>query len=125
MEAVFKESAQRVFQQVLLPVARGGNMPVDTGFLRASFRTTLNEPTMTLTFRKGPSGSFSLAPPALTIASARLGDTIYGVFTANYARYVEYGTSRMSGRGFVRLAAQQWQRIVREVSREAQTRAGG
>jgi hypothetical protein len=124
MTAVFKESAQRVFADMRVPVGAGGNMPVVTGFLRASFLATLNTPADTVTYRTGSGPAAVHADTvALVIAGAKLGDTIYGVFTANYARHVEYGTSRMTGRGFVRLAAQKWPQIVAAVSQEAESRA--
>lgn len=124
MEAVFKESTQRVFTLVRTPVGAGGNMPVDTGFLRASFIASLNAPVEEITFNVDKSGSFGFSdgPVSLVIANAHLGQTIYGVFTASYARPVEYGANGRPGRGFVRLAAQQWPAIVQKVSREAQAR---
>jgi hypothetical protein len=102
IEAVFKESAQEVFSIAQTPVARGGNMPVDTGFLRNSLVSGLN-------------GSTSLSGPdayTLAIAQAKLGDSVFGGWTANYARYVEYGAGGRTPRRFAGSAAEQWQRIV-------------
>jgi hypothetical protein len=127
MDAVFKESTQRVFEEVLVPVGAGGNMPVDTGFLRASFQATLNAPTTTPTFRPENPGTYTpdVAQVALVINGATRGDTIYGVFTANYAVDQEYGSRGRDGRGFVRLAAQRWQQIVSAVASELQARVTG
>lgn len=102
IELVFKQSAQDVFEIAQRPVAKGGRMPVDTGFLRNSFVAGLN-------------GSTSLSGAdayALVIAGADLGDVVFGGWTAEYARHIEYGTSRMVGRHFALGAAQEWQRIV-------------
>lgn len=120
-EAVFKESAQRVLAEAQKPVGAGGNMPVDTGFLRASLQATINAPVAAVTFRT-EGQQYDAASVALVIAGAQLGDTIYGVYTANYARYVEYGSRGRAGRGFVRLAAQQWPQIVSQVVAEAKSR---
>ena len=100
IEAVFKESAQDVFEAAQRPKAQGGNMPVDTGFLRNTFVAESN--------------GFSTGPDAyvMQIAGMELGDTLIGGWTAQYARHVEYGTSRMAGSFFALRAAQQWQAIV-------------
>lgn len=125
MVAVFLEAAQRVIEQAQTPVAAGGNMPIDTGFLRASLVTTLNAPAAGIRFREEDVmvHHYSGTETALTIAGARIGDTIYAVWTANYASYVEYGVNGQPGRGFVRLAAQNWQQIVDEVTRDAVRRS--
>lgn len=102
LELVVKQSAQDVFSIAQTPVAQGGNMPVDTGFLRNSFVSGLN-------------GSTSLTGPdayVAAIAGMELGDSVFGGWTASYALHVEYGTSRMAGRHFALSAFQQWQAIV-------------
>lgn len=102
LELVVKQSAQDVGDLAQRPVAKGGNMPVDTGFLRNSLVSGLN-------------GTTSLSGPdsyVLAIAGAELGDSIFFGWTANYARYVEYGTQGRAGRFFMLNAAQQWQAIV-------------
>jgi hypothetical protein len=122
-EAVFKQSAQEVIETMQTPVAAGGNMPVDTGFLRASLRTTLNAPTQGGLANPGTPAQYDSGSVSLAINGAGLGDTIYAVYTANYASFVEYGSRGRPGRGFVRLAAQQWPQIVDQVAKEAQSRS--
>lgn len=143
MLAVFRESAQRVIleMQKVGPSAKnpgggaGGAMPVDTGFLRASLMTTLNSPDTTVKFKDDAIGAYVWQEGAIQIVilSAKIGDAIYAVYTASYARRMEYGfsgtdslgrTYNQQGYGFVRLAAQKWQTIVQEVVREAQSRVG-
>lgn len=102
LELVFKQSAQDVFETAQTPVAQGGRMRVDTGFLRNSFMSALN----------GQSGLAGPNAYVAVIAGLELGDTVFGGWTANYARHVEYGTSRMAGSFFALNAAQQWQAIV-------------
>jgi len=102
IEAVFKESAQDVFEAAQRPKAQGGNMPIDTGFLRNTFVAGIN----------GTAGTTGPDAYALAIAGMELGDAIEGGWTANYARHVEYGTSRMAGSFFALRAAQQWQGFV-------------
>jgi hypothetical protein len=101
-ELVFKQSAQDVFELAQTPKAKGGNMPVDTGFLRNSLVSQLN----------GQGNATGADAYVLTIAGAKLGDSVFGGWTADYALHVEDGTSRMAGNFFAGNAAQQWQRIV-------------
>ncbi len=113
--AVFREAAQEVIKDAQKPVSSGGNMPVITGFLRASGRATLGSPQLSQTVNaSGAAVSWDESQIAGVIASATLKDTISFVYTANYAGYVE------TRRGFVRLAAQKWPQIVASVSRRAE-----
>ena len=104
IEAVFKQSAQEVFSTAQKPVAQGGNMPVDTGFLRnESFISMLNNGTAI------EGGEAYI----LTILQAQLGDSIFGGWRAEYAKHVEYGARGRQGRRFAGQAAAQWQAIVK------------
>lgn len=113
LEAIFKESAQRLIEQAQTPRGAGGKMPVDTGFLRASGQASLTG------WPSGPSrqdegmGAFDYT---VTIAGARLGTTIYWGWTAEYAPYMEERYA------FARSAAQNWNGIVSAVVREAMAR---
>jgi hypothetical protein len=124
--AVFKEAAQRTVEIMQRPVASGGNMPIDTGFLRASLMGTVGPPSFPS--RERPDGqakfSFDGMQINLVIAGAELSDVITIAYTANYARHANYGARGRPGRRFVDLAAQQWPRIVSDVCSEAKARAG-
>ena len=102
MTLVIRASAQDVIEEAQAPVAKGGNMPVDTGFLRNSLQSSLN-------------GSTSLtgAESYVMVASRMVVGSVadFG-WSANYARHVEYGARGRKGRFFVRNAAAQWQDIV-------------
>lgn len=128
MTAVYRESAQRVIELAQTPVGQGGNMPVKTGFLRASGQAVLNGEPMGLVDR--PAGaetsySYDAGQVSLVIASAELSDRITFAYTAKYARAQEYGANGRAGRRFVGLAAQQWPQIVAQVAGEAQAKMGG
>lgn len=120
MEAVFKESAQRVIAEAQKPVGGGGNMPVDTGFLRASIQISVSEmPRIKTKSRPDPkagAGTYP-APQTFALATVQLGQTLYVGYTASYAGFQE------NRRGFVRLAAMQWPKIVSRVTQEARQRA--
>lgn len=135
MEAVFRTSAERVIVEMRTPKAKGGNMPVDTGFLRNSVVVTTDGPTPIREDAKPkPGASYDQTgddlsgPATLIIAQATIGQKIWACFTAVYAARREYGfvgkDSRgreisESGDGFVRLAAQNWQKIVSGAIRDA------
>lgn len=134
MDAVWKESTKRVIVEMRRPKAKGGNMPVDTGFLRNNVVVTTDGPTPIREDAKPKDGATydqgsDDLPGAinLVIASAKLGQTIWACFVAVYARRQEYGFRgkdskgrevNQAGNGFVRLAAQRWQKIVSDVVRE-------
>lgn len=110
-EAVLKESAQEVFRLAQTPQPgvgetggsfETGKIPVDTGALRNSFVSGLNGSTALA----GPDGYVGI------IAGMELGDSIFGGWTMEYARAIEYGTANMAGRFFAGNAARQWQAIV-------------
>ena len=120
IEAVFKESAQRVINE-----ARG-NTPVDTGTLRASLTATLNAPITDIQFRTPDAsvpddGGSSIAA---VIAGASAGDTVFAVYSMAYSVHVEYGARGRSPVRMVGRAAANWQSIVRAVSAEAKARVG-
>jgi len=123
--AVFQEAAQRVVEVMQTPVGAGGNMPVDTGFLRASLTASLDGSLPPLTDRPDDQArySYDAGQVNLVIAEAQITDTIVAAYGARYSRYQEYGARGQPGRRFVALAAQQWAAIVNEVCREAQSRA--
>lgn len=112
-EAVFKTAAQNVGEEII------SRTPVDTGFLRASLTATLNDKPMIK--RDVPNRDAAYPAPDITlgIEGAKLGDTIYLTFTANYARYVEYGTRNQFPAAMVRLSARNWPYHVQAAIREA------
>ena len=121
LDAVFKTAAQAVLEEV---VAR---TPVDTGFLRASLTASLER---MAPIRRGSRpgkdatpGSYPPPDVALVINSARLGQTIYASFTAEYSGVVEYGGENRKAVGMVRLAAQNWPKHVRDAVSAAKAAA--
>lgn len=128
MDAVFKESAQRVIAEAQKVRGEGGRMRVDTGFLRASGQVSLSGPPL---IRQGfvppadagpGSFAYSASPIALEIAGARLGGTIWFGYTAAYAAAREYGARGQAPDAFVRGAAQQWQDIVKQTTARIKAR---
>lgn len=120
--AVFQVATQNLFFEVIKPVGAGGRMRVDTGFLRASFRASLDAPI--LQNNPNPGGVSYTADTgaiSLTINQAEIGQTIYGMFTANYARPREYGSRGRPGDGFVMTNAARWQDFVNEAIIEVRT----
>lgn len=65
-----------------------------------------------------------LAEITVVIAGSELGETLYVGYTANYAAFVHFGTSRMSGRPWVQMIAQRWPAIVAAKEAELRSRLG-
>lgn len=108
MTALAMQATQDLIEQVQTPVAKGGKMRVDTGFLRASGQMSLTG------MPSGPargdadktySSDFSIAD----LAGFQLGQTIYFGWTAEYAKY------REAYDGFLISGIQNWQAIVNNV----------
>jgi len=119
MTALVRSSVNDVIEDAQTPVAKGGNMRVDTGFLRNSGMPSLNG------MPSGPSrpeskvpGSYTYSDYAarLVIANYQLGQTIYYGWTANYAKY------RNAYDGFLDNAVQKWPQIVERRANELKQR---
>lgn len=118
MIAVFQTSAQFLAEEIT------ERTPVDTGTLRTSFKTQLNEPVYM-------DGSYGNGPDLAAIAKAGIGDTIYMGFTMKYARRIEYGFEgpdslgrvyHQTGAGMVRLSAQNWPQHVKSAVQELKSK---
>ncbi len=112
--AVGRDATQQVIDDAQLPVAKGGRMRVDTGFLRASGIGSLDGmPT-------GPSrrgeGQQAAEDVSLILNQMTEGDTFSFGWTANYAQY------REAEDGFLRLAIQRWQDFVDISTEKARAR---
>ena len=114
MTAVAQEAAQELAEEVTKPRAKGGNMPVDTGFMRNSMAAALNSiPSGKPQGEKGYKNTdLDLAPVTLVINKLKAGDRLVMGFTANYAQQME------ARYFFVRLAAQNWQQYVSKAARK-------
>lgn len=125
MHAVFVSSVQKAVAIMQEPVGAGGNMPVDTGFLRNSIVAAHGQTPPAITLRKNPGdGVFVYDPQAvnLTILTATLQEGVSVIYSAEYAIFAEFGARGRPGRRFVALAAQQWPQIVSRQSRELEYR---
>lgn len=117
LKDVVFNSIQDVVEAAQEPVAKGGRMRVDTGFLRASGRAS------TEGFPSGRSAktaeeladtgkhlarfdTFDGQAVNAIINNMNLGDTFYFGWTANYAQYRELHD------GFLETAIQNWQQFV-------------
>jgi hypothetical protein len=124
LDAVARESAKRLIEDIKTPVGAGGRMPVDTGFLRASGQASTSA--MPMIRRGGPAGGASFmdnaSEIALVIAGWNPGDPLFFGFIAEYAAHVEYGANGRLPAGFVRGGVQKWQAIVDGVVRDLAAR---
>lgn len=110
MEAVVRASLNDVVENAQTPVARGGKMRVDTGFLRASGRASIggwpSGPNIKPTTAGPNSFSYDGEAVVATLSKLKLGDTFFFGWTANYAQYRELYD------GFLESSLQNWARIV-------------
>jgi len=113
-QVVFQTAAQFLAEDIL------ERTPVDTGFLRGSFRTDPNKPVQVGDTPNGFEG----------IASAKATDTIYMGFGAVYAMRIEYGFDGedslgryyyQDGAGMVRLAWQNWPQHVSKAAAQVRS----
>lgn len=117
MLALVRQSTQEVIDVAQTPVAKGGRMRVDTGFLRASGQISLNGmPSGPVRGDPDQSYDFDDGVTVLQLAKVELGNSIFFGWTANYAKY------REAYDGFLSTAVQQWPDIVKRVAAEIKRR---
>lgn len=115
MDAVARESIQDLIDEVQTPKAKGGSMPVDTGFLRASGQVSFTG------MPSGPArppegalpGSIPYAPDVniARLANVKNGVAVHFGWTAIYAR------KQNLYNGFLDKGLANWQKIVNKVVR--------
>lgn len=109
--------AQKPGPSVANPAGSGGGaMPIDTGFLRASLVASIGRALPTLRDNPNPDGRFRFEQVGinLTIAGADISEPITVAYSASYASIME------NRYAFVRLAAQQWPRVVAQSAQAAE-----
>ena len=110
LRSVARQSIDDAVHIAQLPKEKGGNMPVDTGFLRSSGIASLNG------WASGPSEKpdgatkdsikWTNESVITTLVNLQPGDTFYFGWTAVYALRQE------TYNGFMETTAQKWQSIV-------------
>lgn len=118
MVAVVRGSVSDTVKGANTPVAKGGKMRVDTGFLRASGRLSLSGMPSGPTRPPDPDGTYDFDGAAVTatLAGVDLGDTIYFGWSAEYARVREVYD------GFLESELQKWQSTVDDNVRKVKAR---
>jgi hypothetical protein len=111
IEGIARQTCMEMAGRVVLAT------PVDTGFLRGSWQPALNSPEL----KDGspdPTGVQAVAEVMAVGNLVKPGDRFYMMNNANYAKFVEYGTSKMAGRFYVQGTVKQWQAVVSQVAAE-------
>lgn len=110
MSAIAKASIQDVIDDASKAKGKGGNMPIDTGFLRASGQISFNGmptgPTRPEPAQANYSDGSAVGNVTVQLAKFKLGQTVFFGWTANYAVIQE------AKNAFLRLAVQNWKYIV-------------
>ena len=112
--AVLQQATQAVINEANTPVAKGGRMRVDTGFLRNSLKANIGS----MPSGASSPGNWDDSEVVLTLTRLQPGQVFYAGWTANYARPREHFD------GFLRMAAQKWQEQVDAAARQLKQRAG-
>lgn len=126
-EAVYRGSAKRIVSVMQTPRGEGGNLRVDTGFLRASLVATVGDGMPSIRVRPDGDATYTYNPVTidLVIDSATINDPISALYTAAYARHREFGARGQPGDRWVGLAAQRWPQVVDQECEAVKARAGG
>jgi hypothetical protein len=112
--AVLQQATQAVINEANTPVAKGGRMRVDTGFLRNSLKASIGS----MPSGASAPGNWDDSEVVLTLTRLQPGQVFYAGWTANYARPREHFD------GFLRMATQKWQQQVDAAARQLKQRAG-
>lgn len=100
--------------------------PIDTGFARANWAAALDDEPPAPSVEAGPNLSGLAASAAAAINGVALqahpGTVLTLQNTAPYIRHLEYGTSRMAPRAFIRQAIQAAPLIAKEVVAHVRSR---
>ena len=124
IDAIAATSTEKLVRLAQTPRGKGGNMPVVTGTLRGSLRSSLT----------GSTGMVGATSFTLVAGSMVAGDIAEFSWHAEYAARVNWGfvgtdslgrTYNQSGALFVEKALTQWARIVEDTCREAEAYVTG
>ncbi|PDT55036.1 MULTISPECIES: hypothetical protein [Sinorhizobium] len=128
-EAVLREAAQMVANNVRTSVAAGGRMPVDTGNLKNSLMASTSAMPMVDQDEKAyPDSSGEIE---LIISNLEVGGTLYLGFQAAYGPRMNYGfvgedslgrLYNQAGYGFVDAEAQDWPQTVKRAEEKVRGR---
>lgn len=116
MRRIVRYAAWRVAQNVVVGGEYAPGTPVDTGFARASWWTSLNdlgEPHQPGQNPK-PGEPWDGSHDLTALGGFDLGDMLLILSNTEYMRSLEYGHSKKAPHGMIRLTADQWPDIVRE-----------
>jgi len=121
MKATFRSATEAVVEEAETPRGDGGRFRIDTGFMRASGGSALNNTPSGPTSNPGgqsftDGATLTGAPLAVTLAQWDIGDTVVYGWSANYAR------PREAKDGFVRGAVEKWPEIVSSAAKRVKAR---
>lgn len=127
----FREAAITTAEAIVVGNAFGPGVPVDTGFLRASWRVAIGEPEDGPSERPRITGRKLEDPPLFAdaldtsaVASAELGAWVYITTSVGYAEYLEdggryrrFGRYRGEATPFIAPVEQRFNAIVEDAAR--------
>jgi hypothetical protein len=118
-DAVLRDATQRLFDFANLSRFKGGNMPIDVGFLRGSFVTDIGSMPAGPSMPGGEPVDYDQDVVRVTLSNVRCGDVIFGGWAAKYAAVQEHKYYH-----FRELAGERWTEFVAASIVEAKSRVG-
>lgn len=118
MIAVARQAIQETIEIAQTPIAKGGNMRVDTGFLRASGQLSLTGIPAGPIRGDDQDYDYDENITVATLAGLQLGGAAYFGWTANYAKHRELHD------GFLEIALGDWQKTVDDVVKRVKSNVG-
>jgi len=114
IDAVLKDATQTVISVAQTPKSKGGRLPVDSGNLRNSLRSSV------------AGGAMGEGEESYILVAGNMkgGDLATFTWTAEYAAAVNNGNRGRPGAHFVEGAVDQWPAIVRASIAKAKARVG-
>lgn len=116
----WQESTIRFVEIMQHPKSQGGRMPVLYGFLRSSLMCSTSPIAVGTKARTIDAPVWLYFPNRIedVIRSAKVGQTLYFGYEAEYWAAQEYGWEGNPGNGFIRMAVLQWPQITMAVESE-------
>lgn len=118
---------RKAIQGPVAATGGGGNLPVDTGFLRASLMASASAMPQIERGKRpvdGKAYAFDFGEIEAVIAGADTSKPLFFGYTAAYANAVHWGLNGQTPRRWVSLAAQKWSQYVDARAAEAKSRLG-
>lgn len=112
IDLVIRKISLDVFKRVVMKTA------VDSGRARGSWQCAIGSIPSGQVNHLDKSGAATISRIAATVSSAKAGDVVYLMSSLSYIRPLEYGWSKQSPNGMVRITLAEFPQVVRKAVSE-------